>query len=178
MNWPQLCRLVRATGLALAGIVLLVGCDLPRDPEGTLDRVRGGTLRVGVTAREPWTNWERTGRDRRPTGIEVELVERFARELDAEILWVRGSESELFTSLEQFDVDLVVGGLTDDTPWSDRIALSRTFAETADGKHVMATPPGENALLLRLDRFLAREQESIDRRIADEGAVLREAETP
>lgn len=133
---------------------------------------------MGVSAHEPWTDWKDDGSDRRPAGIEVELAERFAEKLNADVVWVRGSESELFTSLEEFDVDLVLGGLTDDTPWSDRIGLSRTFAETAEGKHVLATPPGENAFLLRLDRFLASEQESVRRRIAGEGAVLREAETP
>lgn len=155
-----------------------VGCDLPRDPEGTLERVRGGRLRVGVTAHVPWTDWENDGRGRRVSGIEVELVKRFATEMNAEIDWIRGSESELLTSLENYDVDLVLGGLTDDTPWSDRVGLSRTFAETGEGKHVLATPPGENAFLLRLDRFLAKEEAAIGRRIAEEGAVLQEARTP
>lgn len=178
MDWFRFVRTSAGWCFALALVLPNAGCDLPRDPEGTLDRVRGGTLRVGVSAHEPWTKWEGSGSDRRPTGIEVELAERFAEELNAEIEWVRGSESELFTSLEEFHLDLVLGGLTDDTPWSDRIGLSKSFAETADGKHVLATPLGENAFLLRLDRSLTRQEPTIRRRIAEEGATLREAKTP
>lgn len=45
--------------LVTAGLLLLVGgCDLPRDPEQTFERVRGGTLRVGITARPPWTSFD------------------------------------------------------------------------------------------------------------------------
>ena len=49
----------RSIPLALAAVallaVLIAGCGIPRDPESTLDRVRGGTLRAGITASEPWT---------------------------------------------------------------------------------------------------------------------------
>ena len=162
---------VGLTSSAAALLLLATGCDLPRDPEKTLDRVRGGTLRVGVSAHEPWTDWKGDGSDRRPVGIEVELAEQFAKEIDAEVHWVRGSEGELLTALENFDLDLVAAGLTDDTPWKDRVGLSRTFVETDDGKHVLATPPGENDFLLRLDKFLARREAAIRDRLDEEGPV-------
>src|SRR5829696_566706 len=91
----------------LAATAVFAGCDLPRDPERTLDRARSGTLRVGVSIDEPWTGWEGFLPGGRPVGIEVELAERFAKELDADIEWVRGSESELLTMLEGFKIDLV-----------------------------------------------------------------------
>ena len=53
---------------------LVAGCGVPRDPETTLERVRGGTLRAGITASEPWTTLD----GGQPGGVEVELVERFA----------------------------------------------------------------------------------------------------
>lgn len=61
--------------------LVLAGCSLPRDPEGTLQRATGGTIRAGVTAREPWARLEGEA----PAGVEVDLVEGFAREIDAEV---------------------------------------------------------------------------------------------
>jgi hypothetical protein len=58
---------VRAT---VALIALTASCDLPRDANGTLSRVRGGVLRVGVSLNGPWTMRS----DNRVTGSEVLLV--------------------------------------------------------------------------------------------------------
>jgi polar amino acid transport system substrate-binding protein len=208
--------------------LLLAGCGIPRDPEGTLERVRGRTLRAGITASAPWTTLE----GGRPGGVEVELVERFAEELGARVEWVDGSEADLIAALEMRELDLVVGGLTADTPWQAKAAITRSYATTRvvvavpssqplpediaglrvaveDGteeagiledktdaiavrvpdvakvtgsavaieewrladldlrdtgvhlsksKHVMATPMGENAFLVRLERFLIAHQ--------------------
>ena len=209
----------------------MAGCGIPRDPEGTLDRVRGGTLRAGITASQPWTTLE----GGRPGGVEVELVEQFADELGARVQWVDGSEAELIGALEVRELDLVVGGLTADTPWQSKAAITRSYATTRvvvavpasqplpgdiaglrvaveDGsdaagiledktdavpvrvpdvtqvkgsavavdewlldnlglrdtgvhlskaKHVMATPLGENAFLVRLERFLIAHQAEV-----------------
>ena len=218
--------------LLVAVLALLpAGCGIPRDPEGTLERVRGGTLRAGITASAPWTTLE----GGRPGGVEVELVERFAGELGARVEWVDGSEADLIAALEMREVDLVVGGLTADTPWQARAAITRSYATTRvvvavpssqpvsediaglrvaveDGteeagiledktdavpvrvpdvtqvkgsavavdewlldnlglrdtgvhlskaKHVMATPLGENAFLVRLERFLIAHQAQV-----------------
>ncbi len=62
--------------LLLAAALALGGCEYPRDPEGTLDRVRGGTLRVGISPSEPWVT---LAENEPPAGVEVELVQEFAR---------------------------------------------------------------------------------------------------
>ena len=223
-------------GLATLVVAVLLavgvaGCGIPRDPEGTLDRVRGGTLRAGITASEPWTTLE----GGQPGGVEVELVEQFAHELGARVEWVDGSEAELIGALEVRELDLVVGGLTADTPWQSKAAITRSYATTrvvvavpasqpvpddiaglrvavkagsdaagiledktdavpvrvpdvtqvkgsavavdewlldnlglrdtgvhlSKAKHVMATPLGENALLVRLERFLIAHQAEV-----------------
>ena len=159
----------------LASLSIAGGCVLPRDPNGTLNRVTGGTLRVGISPHPPWTDWKG---DASPTGIEIELIERFASELGAEVVWVRGSETPLLKSLEQYKIDLVAAGMTDDHLWKDRVGLSRPFAETAAGRHVLAAPPGENRFLLRLDRFLARQENEILRRIATDREPPVEATEP
>ena len=76
--------MIRTCPLLLLAAVLAVGCQYPRDPEGTLDRVRGGVMRVGVTHVDPWVKLD----GGTPSGVEVELLERFARTIDAEVEWV------------------------------------------------------------------------------------------
>lgn len=138
-------------------LTLLVGCGLgiPRDPDHTLDRVRGGVLRVGASPSEPWITWSA---EREPTGVEADLVRRFAETLDARVEWSRGGEEALIKRLEKGELDLVVGGLTSETPWVEKAAVTKPYLteETPEGKqdHVMAAPLGENAFLVALERFL------------------------
>jgi polar amino acid transport system substrate-binding protein len=134
-----LAALVMAALLAVGA----AGCGIPRDPESTLDRVRGATLRAGITASEPWTTLE----GGRPGGVEVELVEQFAHELGAKVEWVDGSEAELIGALEVRELDLVVGGLTADTPWQSKAAITRSYATTRVVVAVPASqpPPGDIA---------------------------------
>jgi polar amino acid transport system substrate-binding protein len=120
--------------LAVAG---LAGCQFPRDPEGTLDRVRGGTLRVGVIDNEPWV---KLSEGREPAGVEPELVRQFANELDAEIEWVEGPESELVEAMRGYQLDLLIGGLTRSSPWQEEVALTRPYVDT---EIELAVPPGE-----------------------------------
>jgi polar amino acid transport system substrate-binding protein len=113
--------------VAVALALILAGCGIPRDPEGTLERVDGGVMRVGVTEAPPWVELSA----QEPDGIEVRLVEQFAEELDARIEWVEGSEQELFGALKERDLDLVIGGLTSDTPWSAEAAVTHPYLTTA-----------------------------------------------
>lgn len=88
-------------------ITVFFGCQYPRDPEGTHDRVSGGVLRVGVTPADPWVRLNDSGA---PTGVEAELVERFAETLSARVRWVEGSESELMEALHGRQLDIVIAG--------------------------------------------------------------------
>jgi polar amino acid transport system substrate-binding protein len=115
-------------------IVLAAGCGIPRDPEGTLDRIRGGTIRVGVIESHPWATT-----DPEPAGVEVALLEGFAREVDAEVQWVPGSESESMAALEVHALDVVIGGLTADSPWADPVGLTSPYRTT---HLVVGIPPG------------------------------------
>lgn len=137
-------------------LMAIAGCELPRDPEGTLERVHGGTMRAGVVPNPPWVVVE-AGRVR---GVEPALVREFARSLDARIEWVAGTESELLQRLETGELDLVAGGLTRSNPWGSRVGLTRPYpAPAGDGsgeRRVLAIPPGENGWLVRLERFLHR----------------------
>jgi ABC-type amino acid transport substrate-binding protein len=153
--------------LLLAALLALAGCgtSYPADPEGTLDRVRGGTLRVGASPNGDWVQLPAgSGGAARVEGREAGLVQRFAEQLGADIEWVTGTEQVLADELKHGELDLVIGGLDDKTPWTTHAGLTRPYAESRDQrgdlhKHVMLVPLGENAFLLELDRFLMEAKE-------------------
>jgi ABC-type amino acid transport substrate-binding protein len=145
--------------MALLILAVAAGsCGIPRDPRGTLDRVRGGTLRVGVAERAPWVLLAGT----EPAGAEPHLLRAFARALGARIVWTPGTESQLLEALERGELDVVAGGFTGSTAWRERVALTRPYppARTVAGPrepargHVMAVAPGENGWLRELETFL------------------------
>lgn len=210
--------------------LLLTACGIPRDVEGTLERVQGGTMRVGITENAPWTDLS----SGRPEGVEVDLMESFAVTLQAQVEWFDGSQAELLRALEKRELDVVVGGFTADDPWAQMVTFTQPYAEistlvgappglpvpeeidgmrvaterghetaslveeaggipvevgglsTARGlvaaeewelkalgmvpteveldraQHVLAVPLGENALLVRLERFLSARAASVD----------------
>lgn len=120
--------------LVTASCTLAVSCYFPRDPGGTLKRVSGGELRVGIATDEPWTR-----RGEEPSGVEVELIRQFAGELDAEIVWVPGSAPDLLGALEQHELDLVIAGLTTDSEDAKQKAgLTNTYIST---RQLVGIPP-------------------------------------
>jgi polar amino acid transport system substrate-binding protein len=121
------------------------GCDFPADPEGTLDRVRGGVMRVGVTPAEPWVKLPAGGP---PAGVEVELVEAFAEDLGATVEWVEGSESDLMEALHGRQLDVVIAGLTRQSEWSRSAALTRPYLTS---QVVIAAPDAQAAAELSDD---------------------------
>ena len=128
--------LARAAGIAcLLAIAATAGCQFPRDPEGTLDRVEGGTMRVGVIEDEPWVV---LGEDE-PRGVEPELLRRFADQLDAEIEWVDGTEAELAEAIRGFQLDVIAGGLTRAWPYMREVGLTRPYVDT---EIQIGVPPG------------------------------------
>jgi ABC-type amino acid transport substrate-binding protein len=131
---------------------VLAGCGLPRDPEGTTERIATThVLRVGVTDNPPWTQAQSV----EPGGVEPTLVREFARQEGAKIEWTRGSEARLAESLKHHDLDLAVGGFDAKTPWKSIAGVTQPFAETPDKKkHVFLVAPGENRFILTLDTFL------------------------
>jgi polar amino acid transport system substrate-binding protein len=110
--------------LTIVCLVAGAGCGrLPKDPEGTLDRVQGGAIRVGLVEAPPWV--VRT--EGEPAGAEVELIRRLAADLGATPQWVWGGEQAHLEALERFELDVVAGGLTDDTPWDKRVGLTDSY---------------------------------------------------
>jgi ABC-type amino acid transport substrate-binding protein len=148
------CWAVAAT---VVGVMSGCGLQIPADPDGTLDRVRGGTLHAGLSPNGEITEVDESGRVR---GSEVSTVEAFAEELGADVDWTVGSEESLVRGLEDGQLDLVVAGLTDATPWEEKAGVTRPYTEVVgeDGARlrlVMLVPIGENAFLTELETFLS-----------------------
>jgi polar amino acid transport system substrate-binding protein len=116
-------------------LALAVACDFPRDAEGTLARVRNGTMRVGVSEHTPWVRLA----SREPEGVEPALLRRWAKQLDARVEWVYGSEAALVEVLRQGAIDVLVAGLQRTTPFASKVALSQPYLTT---RVHFAVPPG------------------------------------
>ncbi len=136
-----------------AGMLTLAGCGIPVDPSGTLDRIDSGLVRVGASPSGALVTIEGT----RVSGELAHLVEAFAQERGARVEWVVGSEEELVAGLEEGRLDLAIGGMTDATPWADRVSVTRGFP-TIPGSQgdpvVILLQMGENGTQAALERFL------------------------
>lgn len=142
--------------LALLCLLLaLAACaPWPRDAEHTTETVRGGELRVGVIHDPPFVSL-RPGAP--PSGREVRMAQALAHSLDARVVWVEGGADELFEDVEQFRLDLVIGGISPQSPWGEHVALTLPYrVRGAHGRlvqRVAAVPPGENRWQMRVERF-------------------------
>lgn len=119
----------------VAALVVGAACQYPRDVNGTLERVTGGTLRVGVIPGDPFVKLE----GGRPGGVEPRLVEAFARELDAQVEYTEGGEEKLAEALRERDLDLVIGGLTRRSQAKKQAVPTRPYLRT---ELVLGAPPG------------------------------------
>jgi polar amino acid transport system substrate-binding protein len=70
------------------------------------------------------------GDDTGPAAWEVSLIRGFAAEVGAQIEWIPGPEAELMDALKEHQLDLVIGGLTQSTPWGEHVALTSPYRTT------------------------------------------------
>jgi ABC-type amino acid transport substrate-binding protein len=158
-------RLLALAVLALAGA--LAACELPRDPRHTLAQVRSRPLRVGVAEAPPWVTRDASGE---PSGLEVEVVRELAAALGTTVDWRWADPERRLQELHEHRLDLVVAGLTTETPWKKRLGLTRPyFVEPGSPprEHVLAVPPGENAWLLHVERALQDRKARVAARLAE-----------
>lgn len=121
-------------------LLLLAACGpIPRDPEGTLERVRQShVIRVGVVAGE--TSWQ-------------PLLARVAAATGGAPRFEQGALEPLLLKLEEGELDLVVGGVFDEkTPWIKRVTLGPVIRRDAPVNHHMVARNGENAWIMLIER--------------------------
>src|SRR5829696_6285113 len=114
-----------AAGFFLTFTLFSYSCaELPKDQHSTVDGIRqSGRMRIGLIENPPWVI--RTSDE--PAGAEVELMRRFASQLGVAPEWHWGGDEDLFGALEIFELDAVAGGISDETPWSKRIGITRYY---------------------------------------------------
>ncbi len=98
--------------LTLAGIS---GCaDLPRDPEGTTERVtRSHKLVLGAIDGAPISSHARS------------VLSKVTVRLDASVVVIGGPGEQLLEDLETGKVDLVFGHFAQNSPWAKNVHLGR-----------------------------------------------------
>ncbi|BDV29622.1 hypothetical protein [Microbacterium terricola] len=160
MRPPRARAVTRTTAAALTMLLAagLTGCGLtiPTDPDGTLGRITDGMLRAGASPSAGLVTVEGD----EVSGPLADLVEGFAREHGAEVTWIVDSEEDLVDDLADGELDLAVGGMTDATPWTTLVSVTRGYPGIpgADGAPVvMLLPLGENALQSALETYLDQE---------------------
>ncbi len=109
-------------------LLLLGGCTLPHAPKGTTDDVRNDVMVVGVSENPPWV----TRSADTPGGVEVELVQVLAQQMDADVEWESGTLTEHLEALHQLKLHLAAGDLIKGTPGSKEVGLTQPFFETSD----------------------------------------------
>jgi hypothetical protein len=137
--------------LLSASAIGLAGCaDLPKDPEGTLDRIRSERVfRVGIIS---------PGGDAAERGRQRLLIEGIANAAGARPELRSGASEELLHQLEEGAVDIVIGPLAQDSPWSKRVTLLPPLEPKAKSESKSAPKPhaaarnGENAWISLLYR--------------------------
>lgn len=128
--------------------LLLGGCsELPRDADGTLDRVtRDGIIRVGLAE---------------PEEVAVQapvraMLHRVSEETGARPRIVRGSLEPLLSALQEGGLDMVVAPFAADTPWATRISLAPPLAVAGRGDTRLelraAMLNGENRWVMTVER--------------------------
>jgi hypothetical protein len=124
-----------------AALLLVIGCDaIPRDPRGTLERVRATkVINVGVIATGPASS------DSHPQQV---LLSRLGATTGAALHVEIAAAERVLSRLERGDLDLVVGEMADDSPWRGRVTLLPPLVEPATEPAVVPTVAarnGENA---------------------------------
>lgn len=148
--------LAGAAGLGLSCVLVGCGIQVPVDPDGTLTDTTGGTIRAGYSPE----NGLIEGDSDNPKGPLAALVEGFADEIDADVEWSMHSEETIVGMLEEDGLDLGVGAFTDETPWTDKVGVTRAYPSVPDAEGhqmVMIAQMGENAFLSRLEAYLDQE---------------------
>ena len=106
---------MKLTALSIC-LLLLSGCgDFPRDPLGTLERVRAErSFRVGMVA--PLGD--------RPDAAVQRLLEQVAAASSARPVLVRGDSEPLLNRLEEGELDLVIGRFEAASPWATMVSFA------------------------------------------------------
>ncbi len=155
---------------SLIYVVLLLlsvsgGCGYPNDMENSLKSIRDGTLHVGLTENPPWVSQDNGAA---PGGLETELIRSLADQLNAEVQWHWGTESEIIEALEQRQIHLAAGGFKQSGHLKKRVALTKPYFTTRNRVGF----PAESTLPADLESVpvATRQLEGLSKQLENKGA--------
>ena len=135
--------------LLLGALATLGACDrdVPRDIDGTLERVRAAhVIRVGLI-QGPAADAQRP----RISALLARL--RAATGAAPRVAW--GAAEPLLAALEDDQLDLVIGEIAQDSPWQTDVTVIEPLTERAIGQRRLGLSPiarnGENAWIVLVE---------------------------
>ncbi|MFT3742549.1 MAG: transporter substrate-binding domain-containing protein [Gammaproteobacteria bacterium] len=84
-----------------------------------------GTIEVGVIENFPWAYGEKA----HYRGVEVTLIQAWSQQLGIKPVWHSLEREKALIALKNGILDVVIGGLTDDSPWKKEVTLTHCFYE-------------------------------------------------
>ena len=118
--------------LVVVTFSLLAGCNSAETGD-SIDTAEpsSGTGRTLIAASNmmhpPFSSWDADGK---AVGIEVDIVERAARDLGSRVKWVEWPFSELLTAIENGEIDIAVSTIGITEQRKKRVAFSQAYYET------------------------------------------------
>ncbi|TVZ28517.1 extracellular solute-binding protein (family 3) [Gillisia sp. Hel_I_86] len=128
-------------------LIFQFSCNIPKDQENTWENIQKDGLHIGVNSNPPYT----FQKDSSYTGSEIELIQAFADKHKLKLTYEPGNETDLIDKLENYKIDILVGGFTKKTVWKEKVGLTAPYDK---GGHVILIAKGENKLLYFLESFL------------------------
>lgn len=105
--------------ILLLGALALSACDsLPRDPDRTLEKIQqSDIIRVGLVAPAS-----------ADLGKTKTLLVALERKTGARAQMIYGAAEPLLKSLDEGDIDIVIGPFAKETPWASEVAFGPPLA--------------------------------------------------
>ncbi len=128
---------------------MLAACqNYPRDTAGTLERIQSGhVVRVGLIAGEA---------EARDQAKIAGYLDRVSKATGARPVVTRGAAEPLLLRLDQGALDLVIGDMSESSPWVADVMVIEPIGETMIGKKRVLLSPiarnGENRWIMLLER--------------------------
>ena len=109
--------------LILFLLAVISACKpFPKDANKTLEKAQKKVLKVGLSGYDSTAN-----ASRRSVDFEIDLVEGFAKEINAKIEWVKGPQSEIAHLLHYNYLHMAIGGYTSPSPFEKEVSFTKPY---------------------------------------------------
>ncbi len=92
-------------------------CNFPKDPKNSFENAKKSSLHVGIVPKT----------DSTITAFEKNFVKNFAKEEGMQIQFITDNETELVKKLENYQLDIVLGGFEKKSNWKTKVGMTKTL---------------------------------------------------